>query len=86
MAKFECFKDVFGFNRTLMEDDWNDGQLYTVKLKNKTNAAEFATTAKVGQAADGVHKLALEEKVKASHKEMGGFKFEGKIKNSGDVE
>jgi len=87
MAKFECFKDLFSFNRCLMEDDFNDGQLYTVKLKNKTKGGqEFATTVKVGNAKDGSHKLAFEEKVKGSHTELGGFKFEGKIKNSGDVE
>jgi hypothetical protein len=48
MAKFECFNDLFSWNRCLMEDDYNDGQLYTVKLKNKTDAVEFNTTVKVG--------------------------------------
>ena len=86
MAKFECYKDMLSFNRTLMEDDYNDGQLYTVKLKNKANGVANDTTAKVGEAKDGSHKLALENKVKGTVSEIGGFDFEVKYKNSGDAD
>jgi len=40
MAKFATFKDMFKWNKQLMEDDFNDGKLYTLKHKkdlgNKT--------------------------------------------------
>jgi len=35
MAKFEKYGDIFSFNKKLMEDDWNDGQKYVLKMKNK---------------------------------------------------
>jgi hypothetical protein len=31
------FKDLFKFNKTLMEDDWNDGQHLVIKNKVKHN-------------------------------------------------
>ena len=30
MSKFQDFNDIFDFNRELMDDDYNDGQLYVV--------------------------------------------------------
>lgn len=29
------YRDFFGFNQKLMEEDWNDGQKYVIKLKQK---------------------------------------------------
>ena len=84
MSKFEDFGDLFNFNRELMEDDYNDGQKYMVKWKKKAGTTEFATTVKVGDAKDGSHKLAVEEKVKAKFTEAGGVQIECKFKNSGD--
>ena len=73
MSKFEDFGDLFNFNRELMEDDYNDGQLYVIKHKKKAGTSEFGTTVKVGEKKDGVSKLALEEKIKAKTKEFGGW-------------
>jgi hypothetical protein len=72
MSKFEDFNDLFNFNREVMEDDFNDGQLYVVKHKKKVGTTEFATTVKVADAKDASSKLAVEEKIKAKFKEMGG--------------
>lgn len=36
MSKFEDFQDLFSFNRGVMEDDYNDGNAYTLKHKLKT--------------------------------------------------
>jgi len=85
MSKFEDFGDLFNFNRDLMEDDYNDGNKYVVKWKKKAGKTEFATTVKVGDAKEGVSKLAVEEKIKAKFTEAGGIQIETKIKNSGDV-
>lgn len=30
-----AYRDLFSWNREVFEDDWNDGKLYTIKLKNK---------------------------------------------------
>jgi hypothetical protein len=68
-----------------MDDDYNDGQTYMVKWKKKAGTTEFATTVKVGNAKDGVSKLAVEEKIKAKFTEAGGIQIEAKVKNSGDV-
>lgn len=46
---------------------------------------ELATTAKVGELKDGKHKLALEEKLKFKLSEAGGWEYEVKAKNNGDV-
>ena len=35
MAKFCEFRDLFKWNKQLMEDDWNDGQAYFLKTVNK---------------------------------------------------
>lgn len=37
MAKFgdQFYRDFFGFNQKLMEEDWNDDQKYVLKLKQK---------------------------------------------------
>ena len=37
MAKFgdQFYRDFFGFNQKLMEEDWNDDQKYVFKLKQK---------------------------------------------------
>jgi hypothetical protein len=60
MSSFEDYGDLFKWNRCLMEDDWNDGQQYVLKIKNKGPSTEFATTFKAGQAKDGKHKLSAE--------------------------
>lgn len=91
MAKFVAYRDFFKWNKQLMEDDYNDGQLYTLKMTNKTEGGvESTMTAKIGEASTDAtkpgHKLAIEEKLKGHNKELGGFSFEGKLKNSGDVE
>ena len=87
MAKFGAYRDLFKFNKTLMEDDYNDGQAYTLKLTNKGDKGfENTLTAKVGEAKDGAHKLALEEKMKEAFTELGGMNYEGKWKNNGDME
>ena len=72
MSKFEDFNDLFNFNREVMEDDFNDGQLYVVKHKKKVGSTEFATTVKVADAKDGNSKLAVEEKIKSKYKGMKG--------------
>jgi hypothetical protein len=36
MAKFCEYRDLFKWNKGLMEDDWNDGQAYVVKTVNKS--------------------------------------------------
>ena len=35
MAKFCEYRDLFKWNKALMEDDWNDGQTYVLKTVNK---------------------------------------------------
>ena len=35
MANFVEYKDMFKWNKGLMEDDWNDGQAYVVKTAHK---------------------------------------------------
>lgn len=70
-----------------MEDDWNDGQQYVFKMKNKSaTGQEFGTTLKVGEAKSGVHKVAFEEKMKYKIAEFGGQEGEAKFKSSGDVD
>ena len=39
MAKFCEYRDMFKFNKNVMEDDWNDGQAYMVKLATKNGPA-----------------------------------------------
>lgn len=86
MSKFQDFKDLYDFNREVMEDDFNDGQKYVVKWKKKLDqGTEFATTVKVGEAKEGAHKVAVEEKIKTKMSEMGGLQAECKFKNSGEV-
>ena len=85
MSKFEDYADLFKWNRCLMEEDWNDGQQYTLKIKNKGPNNEFATTFKVAEEKDGKHKLAAEEKIKLKQPEMGGLEWEVKLKNNGTV-
>jgi len=73
MSKFQDFNDLFDFNRELMDDDYNDGQLYVVKHKKKAGSVEFATTVKVSDPKSGESKLAVEEKLKCKVKEFGGW-------------
>jgi len=78
---------MFDWNRGLMEDDWNDGQQYVFKMKNKSaSGQEFGTTLKVGEAKSGAHKVAFEEKMKCKVSEFGGWETECKFKSSGDVD
>ena len=37
MAKFCEYRDLFKWNKNLMEDDWNDGQAYVLKHTVKGN-------------------------------------------------
>jgi|DEB0MinimDraft_12_1074336.scaffolds.fasta_scaffold06633_6 hypothetical protein len=84
MSEFEDYSDLFKWNRCLMEDDWNDGKQYVLKIKNKgPQGTEFATSFKVGEEKDGKHKLAAEEKLKFKHPECGGMEWEVKLKNDG---
>lgn len=86
MAKFCEYRDMFKWNKNVMEDDWNDGQAYMVKLATKNGPAEFTTTAKVAEEKSAAHKLALEWKNKYVDKDaLGGLDFEVKVKNSGEV-
>ena len=43
MAKFTQWKDIFEWNKKLMELEWNDGQQYTVEHKVKKD--QFVSTA-----------------------------------------
>jgi len=54
MAKFVKFGDMFKWNKNLMEDDFNEGKLYTVKHKKKLDGgAEIETNVKVDEMAKG---------------------------------
>ena len=86
MTDFDSWDDLFKWNRSLMEDDWNDGQHLVIKDKRKLlKNHEISTTAKVAEAKDNKHKLALEQKWKGSMEEFGGNDFEAKIKNNGTL-
>ena len=39
MAKFCEYRDLFKWNKNVMEDDWNDGQAYMLKLAMKNGPA-----------------------------------------------
>lgn len=43
MAKFCEFRDLFKWNKQLMEDDWNDGQAYFLKTVHKGGDAVSST-------------------------------------------
>lgn len=60
MAKFCEWRDLYKWNKQLMEDDWNDGQQYFVKYTQKGSDCEMTTTAKVAEAKSDSHKMALE--------------------------
>ena len=80
---------MFKWNKNLMEDGFNEGQLYTVKHKAKLgDFADIETNCKVGQPDDktGVHKLSADHKVSGSVTDFGGVKFEFKGKQDGSVE
>lgn len=83
--KFEKHDDLFSFNRTMMEDDYNDGQQLVIKDKRKAGNHEFNTAVKVGEQKDASYKLAVEEKIKSTFTELGGIKLETKFKNNGTV-
>lgn len=85
MAKFVEYRDLFKWNKDLMEEDWNDGQAYVVKHTTKGAGATFTNTAKAADAKSDSHKVALETKCKYETKEFNGAVFEGKIKNNGEV-
>lgn len=86
MAKFCEYRDLFKWNKQLMEDDWNDGQTYVLKTVHKGKGTEFTNTAKVGDQKNDAHKVALEHKTKATEKDtLGGFECEVKAKNSGEI-
>lgn len=86
MAKFCEYRDLFKWNKQLMEDDWNDGQTYVVKMVNKKAGAEFTNTAKVADAKSDAHKVALEHKFKVVSKDVAnGLEAEVKVKNSGEI-
>lgn len=83
--KFEKHDDLFSFNRSLMEDDYNDGQQLVVKDKRKAGDHEFNTSVKVGEAKNGASKLVIEEKIKSKFAEIGGMRQECKVKNDGTL-
>lgn len=87
MAKFCEYRDLFKWNKQLMEDDWNDGQAYVLKLTQKYGSDELVSTAKVGEAKSAAHKIALEQKFKNVVKDgaFGSFDGEIKVKNSGEI-
>jgi hypothetical protein len=84
MTKFVQWKDMFDFNKRLMDFDWNDGQAYTLEYKIKKEKYELKNTAKVGEGNNG-HKVGLESKVKFNIEEFGGLESECKIKNNGEI-
>lgn len=87
MAKFATFKDMFKWNKNLMEDDFNEGQLYTVKHKAKLGSfGDLETNAKVGEADKGSHKLSTDHKASGDVSDFGGVKWEFKGKHDGSVE
>jgi len=84
MTDFDNFADLFKWNRSLMEDDWNDGQHLVIKDKRKLlEDHEISTTIKVAEAMGNKHNIGAEMKWKATMKEMGGNDLEAKIKNNG---
>jgi len=68
-----------------MDDDWNDGQMYTLKLKNKGNGFDMTNTAKVSHPNGGSNKFAAESKIKVNLDVFGGIQNEVKFKNNGEV-
>jgi hypothetical protein len=36
---FQGMKDLWGFHKEVHEDDWNDGQQLTIKVKNSSKSA-----------------------------------------------
>ena len=79
MAKLVSWDDLFKFNKTLLEDDYNPGQKLVVKAAQKSDDGKYVThtsskqlqdlntTTKVGQAdGEGNHKVANEVKLKGS--------------------
>ena len=44
MAKFCEYRDLFKWNKQLMEDDWNDGQTYVLKTVNKASDKTVSIT------------------------------------------
>lgn len=87
MAKFATFKDMFKWNKNLMEDDFNEGQLYTVKHKAKLGSfGDLETNAKVGEADKGSHKLSTDHKASGDVSDFGGVKWEFKGKHDGSIE
>ena len=36
---FQGMKDLWGFHKEVHEDDWNDGQQVTLKVKNSSSTA-----------------------------------------------
>lgn len=94
---FQAFKDQWAFHKAVHEDDWNEGQNYTVKVKQATKFAKFASTVKLGRpttnedadVADAppttTVKVAAEEKVNLEFSELGGWDVEAKYKNDGSL-
>lgn len=88
MATFTTFKDMFKWNKQLMDDDFNAGKAYTVKHKKDLDGgkSEIETNFKVNEAANGSHKLAADHKIKSKFAEFGGCTFEAKASNEGKIE
>jgi len=87
MAKFATFKDMFKWNKNLMEDDFNEGQLYTVKHKGTFGSfGDFETNVKVGEPDKGSHKLSTDHKISGDVSDFGGVKWEAKLKHDGSCE
>jgi hypothetical protein len=87
MPKFVEYRDIFKFNKELLEDDYNPGQALVNKTKHTDPAStglEVSTTTKVGfPDSNDQSKLAFELKVKAD--ERADTKAEVVYKNDGSV-
>jgi len=44
MANFAKWEDLHDYNRKLMEDDWNEGSNYVLKLKYKAAGGNVSIT------------------------------------------
>lgn len=87
MAKFATFKDMFKWNKNLMEDDFNEGQKYVIKHKVKLGQyGDIEGNYKVGEEKSGSHKLAVDGKVSGEVSDFGGVKYEFTRKQDSSIE
>ena len=87
-AKFATFKDMFKWNKTLMEDGHNEGLLYHVKHKAKLGEfGELETVCKIADKGENAktqnkdsYKVTAEHKVTGNVTDFDEIKFEIKGK------